>query len=108
MPRIATQTATRLEAPVSAQAAIEATSQFTFAPDLMAAVAWINSERARDHVKEDPRKQLASEARLFVNATGICRCHVENPASSQALQVGAATPAEELREKREGCGPEPR
>ncbi|MHA7868185.1 MAG: site-specific integrase [Salipiger thiooxidans] len=45
--------------------------EFSFDPDIVAVVERINAERDRDHIKEDTRKQLASQARLFIKATGI-------------------------------------
>lgn len=45
--------------------------KFSYDPDLTQLVERINGEKDRDHIKEDTRKQLASQARLFISATGV-------------------------------------
>lgn len=45
----------------------------TYDPNLLKLVERINAEKDRDHIKEDTRKQLVSQARLFIAATGIER-----------------------------------
>ena len=44
---------------------------FTFDPHLMKLVERINDEKDRAHIKEDTRKQLIAQARLFICATGV-------------------------------------
>nr|WP_281708013.1 hypothetical protein [Phaeobacter italicus] len=61
---------TLIEAPVPPQVPTRGPA-FSFDPDIVALVERINAERDRDHIKEDTRKQLASQARLFIKATGI-------------------------------------
>ena len=45
--------------------------KFSYDPDLIQLVERINGEKDRDHIKEDTRKQLAPQARLFISATGV-------------------------------------
>lgn len=61
---------TLIEAPAPTQGSIQR-PEFSFDPDIVALVERINTERDRDHIKEDTRKLLASQARLFIKATGI-------------------------------------
>ncbi|OIQ27170.1 MAG: hypothetical protein BM562_15130 [Alphaproteobacteria bacterium MedPE-SWcel] len=64
------QEATLIDAPAPTQVSAQR-PEFSFDPDIVAVVERINAERDRDHIKEDTRKQLASQARLFIKATGI-------------------------------------
>lgn len=47
------------------------THKFTYDPNLIQLVERINDEKDRDHIKEDTRRQLASQARLFISTTGV-------------------------------------
>ncbi len=64
------QEATLIEAPAPTKVSAQR-PEFSFDPDIVALVERINAERDRDHIKEDTRKQLAAQARLFIKATGI-------------------------------------
>ncbi|MCA2010306.1 hypothetical protein LCM17_02320 [Cereibacter sphaeroides] len=64
------QEAPLIEAPAPAQGPAQR-PEFSFDPDIVTVVERINAERDRDHIKDDTRKQLAAQARLFVKATGI-------------------------------------
>lgn len=46
-------------------------SKFTYDPHLLALVERINTDRDRAHIKEETRKQLTSQAKLFIAVTGI-------------------------------------
>lgn len=61
---------TLIEAPTPPQVSTKR-PEFSFDPDIVALVERINAEKDREHIKEDTRKQLASQARLFIKATGI-------------------------------------
>ncbi|WP_143540112.1 DUF6538 domain-containing protein [Rhodovulum sulfidophilum] len=69
-PLPAPQEATLIEAPAPIQVSAQK-PEFSFDPDIVAVVERINAERDRDHIKEDTRKQLSSQARLFIKATGV-------------------------------------
>ena len=61
---------TLIEAPTPPQVSAQR-PEFSFDPDIVALVERINAEKDREHIKEDTRKQLSSQAHLFVKATGV-------------------------------------